>query len=153
MTVIAWDGESLAVDKLACNSGYGSKVKKGKRLSSGEVAACCGDHEHALILVKWYEDGCNPETWPKFQATDDWTRLVIASKNKVKFYEKEPVPQTMDDKFQAWGSGRDYALGAMAAGATAKEAVKIANNLCIYCGKGVDVFSLKEKINENDHSR
>lgn len=46
----------------------------------------------------------------------------------------------MDMPFWAAGSGADYAMGAMAAGKDAKEAVEIACRFDINCGLGVDVL-------------
>lgn len=42
----------------------------------------------------------------------------------------------------AIGSGTDYARGAMMAGASAEEAVRIASNLCIYTGGKITVLRL-----------
>lgn len=42
----------------------------------------------------------------------------------------------------AWGSGRDYAMGAMARGANAKEAAEIAMRFDNGCGMGIDVVSV-----------
>lgn len=44
-----------------------------------------------------------------------------------------------DAPFHAIGSGAEVALGAMAAGASAKEAVKIAIQLCVECGGRAEV--------------
>jgi hypothetical protein len=144
MTVIAWDGRSLAVDRLATSFGLAAEVKKYKRLSTKEVLVCYGDHDKGLIVMNWYEKGGDPEKYPKFQATDDWAGLVVASDKGIKIYNQEPVPLVFEDKFQAWGSGRDYALGAMAMGADAKKAVEITCELNVYCGKGIDVFHFGE---------
>jgi ATP-dependent protease HslVU (ClpYQ) peptidase subunit len=53
------------------------------------------------------------------------------------------VRQVVEDPFMAWGSGRDFALGAMAMGATAREAVAVACRFNVYCGNGIDAFDLK----------
>ncbi len=146
MTIIAWDGKSLAVDRMACNASVGLTTTKFKRLLNDEVAAWCGDHEQGLVLAEWYANGRIKSDWPHFQNTKDWSRLVVAGEYGVKEYEKEPVAQSMLDKCQAWGSGGDVALGAMHMGATAGQAVGAASAVCFDCGKGVDVFHFGEQL-------
>ena len=46
--------------------------------------------------------------------------------------------------FIALGSGADYALGAMAAGATATEAVQVAISLDVYSGGEIETLNVKE---------
>lgn len=43
------------------------------------------------------------------------------------------------DERASWGTGKELALGAMAAGADAKKAVEIACEYNLYCGGGIDV--------------
>ena len=144
MTIIAWDGKSLAVDRMAHNHGLATVVKKYREMPNGDVAVCCGDNEQGIVLFNWYEDGCDTKKWPKFQRTDDWSRLVVAGDFGIICYEQEPVRQMMEDKCQAWGSGRDYALGAMYMGASAEKAIEVASAFNVYCGHGVDVFHFGE---------
>ena len=141
MSVIAWDGQSLATDRQATNCAQRNTASKAIRIPSGEVVAWCGEQDQGLILAKWYEDGADPSKWPEFQKDkEDWSRLVVASESGVKFYERHPVAMVEHDAFQAFGSGRDYAMGAMAMGATAAQAVKVASQFNVHCGMGVDVF-------------
>jgi len=145
MTVIAWDGKSLAVDRRGTSMGLAVILKKYKTLESGEIAVWCGSNDQGLMLADWYEKGADIETWPKFQKHDEWSDLVIASNSGIKSFERHPVAQVMEDKLQAWGSGRDFALGAMQNGATAEEAVRVASQFNVYCGGGVDIFHFENK--------
>ena len=52
---------------------------------------------------------------------------------------------TIEDRFHAWGSGRDFAMGAMQVGVDAVEAVRVANRHCVSCGNGIDHFDLTDK--------
>lgn len=139
MSVIAWDGKMLAADRMAVSFDLAVPVCKIERLGN-EVLAWTGTQEHGLLLLVWYRNGAKPAEWPAFQRTDDWTRLVIASANGVRFYEREPIPQTVSSKRAAWGSGRDFALGAMEMGATAYQAIITASSFSINCGCGVDAY-------------
>lgn len=141
MSVIAWDGKTLAVDKQATCSAMPSTVSKARRLPNGEIVAWTGDQEQGLVLADWYETGAHVSNWPEFQKDrEHWARLVVAGPSGIRFYEQFPVEQVENDPFQAFGSGRDYAMGALAMGATAEQAVLVASRFNIHCGMGVDVF-------------
>lgn len=142
MTVIAWDGKTLAADRQSTCAGMRSTTAKIRHLPDGDYAACTGGSDVCHMLVEWYKNGAKPSEWPAVQATDDWARLIIASKDGVVFYERHPVAMLVRDKFIAFGSGRDFAMGAMAAGATASEAVDIASRFSTSCGLGVDEVTL-----------
>lgn len=145
MTIVAWDGKSIAADRQSTCVGLKETVTKIKVTDNGTIMAATGSYGGGLILMDWYDKGAKAEDYPSFQQDDDkWCRLIVfeSGQQSPQVYEQHPVPLYFQDKFQAWGSGRDYALGAMAAGATAEEAVKITNAHCIDCGLGVDSIPL-----------
>lgn len=144
MTVIAWDGKTLAADKQGTSCGLKITLTKIKKLENGAVVAWTGKNEHGIELSRWYLDGADPEKWPAYQGTEDWTRLIVADKGKVFSFEQRPVPQPVEDPIQAWGCGRDFALGAMALGANAVGAVEIASRFADGCGMGVDAFDVSQ---------
>lgn len=154
MSVIAWDGQSIAADKQMNCNGTCMRGTKARRLASGEVVAGVGNMDQCVMLFDWYEKGADPATWPAFQTSAEWSYLVVASSAGVKFYAQHPLPLTIENPFFAWGSGRDLALGAMAYGANAKEAVLVACEYESSCGLGVDVFGLMPPPAESlsDHS-
>ena len=143
MTVIAWDGKSIAADKRATNYGLHRKTTKLRKLSNGQVIAWVGDQDCGMALSKWYDEGANPDKWPKFQGEKErWAQLIVAHGHRCWQYEREPFAVLVEDPFSAWGSGRDYALAAMLLGKSAKEAVEIASLFDTGCGDGVDVIEL-----------
>ena len=144
MSIIAYDGKTLAADRQGTCADLAATHTKIKKIPSGEVLAWTGEEEQGLCLALWYEAGSPVDKWPKFQEGDDWTRLIVASKEGVFTYEQVPKKVCVEDPFMAWGSGRDFAMGAMAMGADAEKAVLIANKHNIYCGKGVMSFRLRE---------
>lgn len=143
MTVIAWNGQWLAADRLEQSNKMawkgGGKIR---RIASGELLCSCGNAAQGILLEQWYEQGANPDTWPGFQKPEDFTTLIIAQSTGVVVYEDVPALLPVVSRFMAWGAGRDFAMGAMAQGATAKEAVLIANQFSIYCGFGVDAYEI-----------
>lgn len=140
MTVIAWDGKTLAADRMSTCADMPRITRKLRRLGNGEVAAITGDEDMGCRLIRWYEDGADPAKWPESQRGDNWSRLIVLSADGLKFYEREPHPMRCLDPFMAFGSGRDFAMGAMAMGASAEEAVNVACRFNIFCGCGIDVM-------------
>lgn len=142
MTVIAWDGKMLAADKRAVCYGVCFTTTKVRRIASGELLAWTGSQDAGELLAKWYADGQDPGKWPDVQKDkDDWCRLIVVGEDGARFFERQPVAMKVEDKFSAWGSGRDFALTAMHLGKNAREAVEIA---CLFengCGNGVDVLT------------
>jgi len=145
MTIIVWDGKTLAADKQATHSDLVRKVTKVRRIR-GHLVAVSGDWDRAQELFKWFELGADETKYPEFQKTDnDFVgMLVITPEKRILKYERSPVP--MDFTEEDWfcmGSGRDYAYGALYMGATAPIAVMAASAFASSCGEGVDTITLE----------
>ena len=67
MTVVAWDGRTLAADKMSCSDGYGYTVTKVHRLRDGSIVAFSGDGDNAMALLAWLDAARNPATYPDAQ--------------------------------------------------------------------------------------
>lgn len=143
MTTIAWDGKVLAADRQQTSGDMRTKATKIFRLDNKTVVAICGTLSCGLLLVEWYKAGAKAEAWPTFQQDDLWSRLIVATPKGIVEYEQLPVPLPILEPFMAFGSGRAYALGAMAAGCGAREAVKIASKFDTFTGLGVDAIGVK----------
>lgn len=141
MTIVAWDGESLSADQLACNQDLGWLTTKIFR-EGNSVVAFTGGYEQGLSLLEWCRNGEQATLWPSHQSTDDWARLIVARPGQCYFYEKLPVKQIVTTPFMAWGSGRDFALGALEVGADARRAVEAAIYHCITCGGEAVTFKI-----------
>lgn len=145
MTVIVWDGTTLAADKQATNSGLKCKVTKIHRIN-GHLIGFSGEFDYAQSMLKWFENGAEVDKFPKHQEDNDkWVGvLVITPDKRVLKYERSPVPMDFTENgVLCIGSGRDFAFGALAMGADAVKAVQIA---CAYeasCGMGVDVLTFE----------
>ena len=140
MSVVVWDGISLAADRQCTNGEFRFNTQKLFRHQNGTLSAFTGSIDTGLAMRRWYDEGAQRETWPVGQRHENWSRLIIATDIAVFYYEQEPEAIPLLQKQMAWGSGRDFALGALAMGATAQQAVEIANQYCISCGFGVDVL-------------
>lgn len=144
MTVIVWDGKTVAADRRGCINDAAMTMTKVWLITDGAVVATTGDAGFGMALVQWWTEGADPAKWPAFQSTDDWAKLIVFQPNYPPMcYERQPVPFPVEDQFMAWGSGREFALGALAMGATARQAVEVACRFNVYCGNVVDEFSVE----------
>lgn len=150
MTIIAWDGKTLAADKRATYSGLARTVTKISRTHKGELVAFSGDFDMGVALVQWYVGDGYAERYPNNKDNNGIMKtqmMVIRLDGTICIYEREPVPMTFTDPQTAMGSGRDYAMAAMHLGCTAVQAVQVACDLDIFCGNGIDTLQL----NDPDH--
>ena len=144
MSVIAWDGKTLAADRQACTGDTKATVRKIFKLESGEILAFAGDLDVGMAMKHWYEEGHKREDFPKINRDEKtFCRLIVASESGVVYYERTPEPVQLLDLFMAWGCGREAALGAMAMGADAVKAVEIASRFILYCGNGCDSYRVR----------
>jgi 20S proteasome alpha/beta subunit len=145
MTVIAWDGKTLAADKLSTDGTSRRTVTKIHRLSNGAVLGACGDAGQCREMQAWYCNGAKPEELPPKQRDADtaaWL-LVIEPGPRILYFQLGPYPILLEDKIFAMGSGREYAMAAMHLGKTAREACEVAIALSPECGQGVDELELE----------
>lgn len=139
MSIVAWDGKTLAADKQMTY--YGNKSVCSKIEKRGDVIfAGTGTANHLQPLIEWYEKGANPNDYPKFQDTDNWSRLIVVKDGICLEYLKDPYPIPVMQKFMAFGSGANYAIGAMQMGADAIKAVEVASLHDDGCGFGVEFY-------------
>lgn len=143
MTVIATDGRTIAADSqmtYGSNERAAARVKKIGR-SNGYIFALSGTPIFDTV-VKWFLDGADPKAMPT--TAEGWWLLVIDAKGRMSLYsENKPYPGPVSPPF-ALGSGCDFALGAMYAGASPEMAVRIACKLDIYCGGEIDVLEIPQ---------
>lgn len=143
MTVIAWDGKTIAADRQVTTNDMRSSTTKLRRLPSGEVIASTGDVCLGRTLMDWYEGGADPAAYPKFQ-NEEWARLIVVGANGLRYFERYPAAVLCEDQYIAFGSGRDFAMGAMAMGADARRAVEVASQFSTGCGLGCDTMQYEK---------
>jgi hypothetical protein len=142
MTVIAWDGVTVAADRKSSGTGPDMIFNKIFRLDSGEVAAIFGNARNAYTLLEWKRG--NLEEFP----TDfsDEGKMLVFGNGYVSFYSTRSKGLAIPvlDEFMAWGTGADVAVGALAAGADSVRAVEIACRYNSGCGLGLDSLKVSE---------
>lgn len=145
MTVIAWDGKTLAADKMSADEWTVRTVTKIRRVRGG-MALCgsVGDADRGRALIHWFDKGGEfPATLARADALVA-TLLVVHRDGTVEMYQREPHPIVLDSRPVALGSGADAAMAAMLCGRDAATAVRIASTVCRGVGCGVDTLSFEE---------
>lgn len=133
MTTIAWDGKTLASDSQSNTSfAVQNKIKK-IHVVGDKVIATSGCRGTALSFVNGEFD-----RFPN----DEADALVVHKKTGKCFYQGH-MAAIEQGKIHAIGSGSDFAMGAMLAGATSVEAVKIAIKLDPNSGGRVQSVKIK----------
>jgi len=138
MSIVAWNGKMLAADRMGVTAEMRVVSPKLVDIGDGIAIAWTGKADQGLILLQWWRDGCDANAWPAFQQGQEWSRLIIASKGRCFYYERNPMEQEVFLPFCAWGIGRDFAMGAMEMGANPQQAIEVASKWSIGCGFGVD---------------
>lgn len=115
------------------------RVQKIHRVGGGLVGFA-GSIAYGLAIVEWLKDGADDEQYPKEK---DGTVIIVDSHGRISALEAESKTVCrIRDKFVAIGSGSAVALGAMAAGATAYEAVKIASRFDAYTRGPIKAYQI-----------
>lgn len=149
MTVLAWDGKTLAADRRATmHGGLAAPVTKIWRIGPGKLAGTTGDSDTGRYLKAWYLAGAVPADFPEAARDSNsyGTLVVISADEGISHYACGPYPMRIEAEQWAWGIGRDFALAAMYMGADARQAVEVACEFHVDCGNGIDTLTL-----ESDH--
>lgn len=142
MTTIAWDGKTLASDSLGDQNGLRMPTTKLHRgvLTDGcpFIIGISGQHSWANMLYNWVRTldtmGVCRARYPDQDAENDPTAILVLGKNHAVFYKTGATWATLERKFHAVGSGRDFAIAAMYLGGNAKDAIKLAIEFDVYSG-------------------
>lgn len=144
MSVIAWDGHTLAADKRAT---FGTTIRTTTKIFrvGDALVGYAGDAAFGEEMVAWLARGADPTDFPSGNRDkDDWAGLLVIRKGQpILRYERTPYPIRFEDKTFSIGCGRDFALAAMHLGKTAREAVEVAIALDSGCGNGIDTLELE----------
>jgi ATP-dependent protease HslVU (ClpYQ) peptidase subunit len=141
MTTIAFDGHTLAADRQSTWGGTATKTRKIFRATHADgrrmIYGCAGLTHECQAYTRWIDGKIER---PEFT---DLSILSIDQKGRIWHANQTMLWVRIMTKQWAIGSGCDYALGAMAAGKSAAEAVRIASKLDVGTGFGVDVLEIK----------
>jgi hypothetical protein len=142
MTVIAFDGTTLAADRRCTRGGTVYATLKVHRVGD-LLVGLSGGSDFCVAFLEWFKAGRPRDAFPETQKHDDYACALVIEGGKAFTYDRTPFPVPMLEPIVAIGSGREVALGAMTAGATAAEAVLIASRWMDCCGNGIDTLTLE----------
>jgi ATP-dependent HslUV protease subunit HslV len=124
MTTIACDGKSMAGDGRSRDAGgliCSESIAKVRRLKDGRIFGLAGNPYDLNAIEAWLNDGGE---FPQIDK-DNFDLLVLEADGRA--YSYSPRGGRSEQLLPAGaGSGIDLAIGAMEAGASAEEAVRIA---------------------------
>lgn len=149
MTVIAWDGQVLAADsRLTCNGNLTSDnynkihILKNVQYLGDKllVIGVSGTASDVLKLVEHLED----KEYLTKTLSHDIHAILIGEKYMYELYMNDVHMIRYNKRIKLGiGSGGDFAQSAMALGLNAKEAVKHAINMNVYCGGKIRIWEDK----------
>lgn len=150
MTTIAWDGKTLAADRRATYGNLKASVTKIFRLEASGPTRCWSFEDVMLfawsgsfqdgLAIREYMEGNQHCGVPKPELKEDsGSGLIITYDRRLFRLENRLVRIPIREEFTAVGSGRDFAIAAMACGKGAAEAVELAARFDAWTGDGVDV--------------
>lgn len=154
MTTIATDGITIVADgrrtignELVCDNERKLIVR------NGCVYAFTGDFAAFEPAIQWHATGAAPKNVPQHwpEQGGGWTLIVIQYSDRRKeltltAYQAK-IPYPVEYPFpQAFGSGCEYALGAMDAGATPLGAVQIAAHRNVHTGGEIVEVDIREAL-------
>lgn len=144
MTTIATDGVTLAADgrTTAGNEIVTDSAVKLHRLPDGSVLGESGACTASITAIEELASAMVEDRAPKF-AKGEYTLLRLKPNGKAVVYWNELTPVDVPTPY-ALGSGGEFARGAMAMGASAAEAVRIATKLDSKSGGRVRSMQPKE---------
>lgn len=148
MTTIATDGLTIAAEGQAQTSwgSISSRSYKKVRVANDCVFALTGAAGVFDALIAWHKAGCDPSTLPECTKKDGWCLLEIRQDGSAHMYTQEvPYADPIEFPF-ALGTGCDFAVGAMDAGKSPREAVEIAIRRDANSGGNIDVIDIKEAL-------
>lgn len=144
MTVICWDGHTLAADKQATSGMLRITVTKICR-ANGCLVGFCGDASAGRETLQWFCDGAKPADYPAGNRGEGGASLIVIHPDKrVMKYERSPHPFRVEGKFCAFGCGDESAMVAMDMGASAVRAVELVSKYNTGCGNGVDALEFED---------
>lgn len=140
MSVVAWDGKVMAADRQGTFGGCmplpGCKVFE----HDGVLYGSSGGIEDFNLYRDWVKAGKTGDP-PTLQEVN----FLVVENGQITLLTERLIPMLIEHPFYAIGGGADFAIGAMAAGANATQAVEIASRYHTGCGFGVEVLKPPRK--------
>jgi ATP-dependent protease HslVU (ClpYQ) peptidase subunit len=143
MTVIAWDGETLAADRRATSGGGIARTVTKIQKHGDVLLGVTGNWDVAAEMREWFKAGAVPADFPA-KARDGDATLIVIRRSGIETFIEGPYSMPLEEEKAAWGSGRDYAEATMYLGGSAVQGVQVASHFQTDCGNGFDTLTLDD---------
>jgi hypothetical protein len=146
MTTIAWDGKTLATDRMASHGGSRRFVRK--LFDCGEwMYGGTGNFDEVHLIAEWLTGGAKTSERVTLDESNHCGIAVRKDDGRAFSVEGKRVlfVAIRGERF-ATGSGHEYAMAAMTLGKTAAQAVAFAARFDLYTGLGVDTWRFKAGV-------
>lgn len=145
MTVIVYSAGEMGSDSRAYSGGpspIGNKCKV-ELLEDGTLLGVSSNKPGGSELVRrWYKEGCPDEF--KYKLPETFTLLAVKPDGTAYYADDFPLLSgPLTARHYAIGSGEKYALGALEAGCSIKEALSIACDLDVWSEKPLHILNRK----------
>jgi hypothetical protein len=154
-TTCAWDGKHLCSDSQATCGHLKTYVKKIVRSDERQASmAAAGSYIRIQLIMDYFTSCTDPLSKMNLPSSDDEDDaveiLVVFDDGRALFYGGDLKHLSMVEAPFTLGAGGDIALGAMKAGKTAEEAVKIAEASDIFSSGDVQVVEAPKQQSPED---
>ena len=145
MTTIASDGRTVSADgQETWGSEIVSLTREKIKLVDGRVFAVTGVAALVDPCIAWAISGADPKDAPEVKGdSNSWQLLEFLASTVVLWSNTVPYASPHNYPFSV-GSGCDYAMGAMMAGASSEDAIRIASQKCIHTGGRIAVVPVPQ---------
>lgn len=156
MTVIAWDGKTLAADSRMTDDCGHTSVTKIWRVPGNRLFGGAGQAGYVSLVRDWIFDGAKNKNRPDCSRYEDayFGGILICG---GECFALDPFLSTMKitAKHYAIGSGAPQALALMSAGMSAPEALAhiIKHELADGCGGDVQTLTLNKRKEKGANTR
>lgn len=139
MSVIVWDGAVVAADMSLNDGRVLVPIEKLWRVG-GVVLGGVGSIHDIGAMKEWVLEGRKPESYPVVGEHSCF--VYVTPERGLIRYTNKPIGIAHGFNKCAFGTGRDFAYGALYIGATSVEAVKAACKYGMDCGSGIIAFQV-----------
>lgn len=144
MTTIAVSRSEMAADSRTANEDgliISDETQKIVRIG-GDIIGCEGDDDYITEFLTWYDGDFSPQGRPEGIEHNQFAAVVLTAGGQLIKYFARCYPLVHSGPWLTLGSGQDIATGALAMGATPKQAVEIACRYNVWTGGPVVVERL-----------
>ncbi len=115
-----------------------TKIRRIKSPDWEVLIGTAGDVEAGEHIIEWYKWKTGVDKGlAEYPSKEDLHALILDSTGDCVWYGPKVFPIDVKERFHVIGSGSGFAIGALYAGATVIEAIRIANKLDSTSGFGV----------------